>query len=170
MGDAQSAQGALELAARITVFVTGTRAKEAQGVGVDGLGQSMAFECAAEMSEVVPGRIALHEAAGHAHSRAVVSGQHQGLLGRARPPLVDGAVVLPEIADALRQSRILRTTSNPRDSTPLASSLNPLPHSEIRFCSVSLSGFEPAPTIHITQLGLLLPTRDAGMRRNQGGK
>ena len=48
MGHAQPAQGSLELAFRVA------RAEEAQGIGVDGFGQAVGFEGAAEMLEVIP--------------------------------------------------------------------------------------------------------------------
>ena len=54
MGDAQAAQGSLELAFRVALIDAGACAEEAQGVGVDGFGQAVGFEGAAEMLEVIP--------------------------------------------------------------------------------------------------------------------
>lgn len=58
-----------------------------------------ASECLSKVSEVVPGRVALHESTRDIETRAVIDGEEQGLLRRGRPPLMDGAVVLPEFAD-----------------------------------------------------------------------
>ena len=92
-------QGALKLAARIGVRVAGTRPEEAQGVGIDRLGQTVTFEGLAERLEVVPGGISLDETARDKQARTVIDSEQQCLLVRCRPPLVDRAVVLPEFAD-----------------------------------------------------------------------
>jgi hypothetical protein len=99
MRDVQRPQGTLELAARIGVMVAGAWPEEAQGVGIDRLGQTVALECLAKMLEVIPCGIALNEAARDKQARTVINGEQQGLLVRCRPPLVDRAVVLPEFAD-----------------------------------------------------------------------
>ena len=57
VGDVECSEGALKLAAWIGVVMAGTGAEEAQGVGVDFLGQAVALEGLAEMLEVVPGGI-----------------------------------------------------------------------------------------------------------------
>jgi len=100
MGDAQGAQGALEFALGITVVGTGAWSEETEGIGIDGLGQAPGLEGAAEVLEVVPGGVGLHETAGEVETGVVVDGEQQGLLGGGGPPLVDGTVVLPEFADA----------------------------------------------------------------------
>jgi len=97
--DVECPQGALKLAARIGVMVAGTRPEEAQGVGIDRLGQTLTFEGLAEMLEVVPGGISLDETSRDKQTRAVIDGKQQRLFVRGRPPLVDRTVVLPEFAD-----------------------------------------------------------------------
>ena len=108
MGDAQSpppgpepaeGQGALELALGISVIVTGTGTKEAQPIGVNGQRNAVGFEGAAEMGEVVPGGLRGDETAGDVEAGVVIDGEQEKLFGRGRPPLVNGTVVLPEIAD-----------------------------------------------------------------------
>jgi hypothetical protein len=59
----------------------------------------VALEGLAEMLEVIPGGVALDEAARDKHARTVIDSEQQCLLVRCRPPLVDRAVVLPEFAD-----------------------------------------------------------------------
>ena len=59
----------------------------------------MALESLAEMLEVIPGGVALDEAARDKQARTVIDSEQQCLLVRCRPPLVDRAVVLPEFAD-----------------------------------------------------------------------
>jgi hypothetical protein len=100
VGDAEGAQGALELAAGVEVVVGGTGAEEAQGVGVDGKGDAVALEGFAEVLEVGPGGVAGDEAAGDVEAGVVVEGEQEGLFFGAGPPLVDGAVVLEEFAEA----------------------------------------------------------------------
>jgi hypothetical protein len=92
-------QGALELAFRIAVVVAGTWAEEAQCVGVDGLGEAVGLEGAAEVAEVVPGRLGRDETSGHIEAGMVVDGEQKDLFGGGRPPLVDGTVVLIKLAD-----------------------------------------------------------------------
>lgn len=99
VGDLQRPQGTLELAPRITVVVAGTGTEEAQAVGVDGLWQAMAFDGLAEVLEVVPSRVPLHEAATHEEARTVVGRQQQSLFFEGRPPPMDRAVMLPKFPD-----------------------------------------------------------------------
>jgi hypothetical protein len=63
------------------------------------LWQTVAFEGFAEVLKVVPCGVRFDETSCHAEAGAVVGGEHQGLLGGGRPPLVDGAIMLPELAD-----------------------------------------------------------------------
>ena len=100
MGRSKAAQGALELAFWVAVVVAGTGPEEAQTVGVDDLGQAPGLEGFPEMFKVVPGRVRFDEAAREVEAGMIVHGEQQGLLCGGRPPLVDGAVVLPELADA----------------------------------------------------------------------
>ena len=99
MGDVERPQGALELAARIGVVGAGAWPEKAQGVGVDSLWQAVALESLAEMLEVIPGGVALDEAARDKQARTVIDSEQQCLLVKCRPPLVDRAVMLPEFAD-----------------------------------------------------------------------
>ena len=80
-------------------MVAGTWPEEAQGIGIDRLGQAVALEGFTEMLEVVPGGIALDEADCGKQARAIINGEQQGLFLRSWPPLVDRTVVLPKFAD-----------------------------------------------------------------------
>ena len=99
MSDAEGAEGALELAFWVSAIIVGTRAEEAQSVGVDDFGDAMGLERLAEVQEVTPGRVRGDEAPGHVEAGVVVDGEKKGLLARAGPPLVNGTVVLPKFAD-----------------------------------------------------------------------
>ena len=99
MGDAEAPEGALELAERIAVVVAGAWPKEAQAVGINDFGKAPFSEGFPEVLEMVLCRIGSHEATREVESGVIVNGEQQGLLGRCRPPLVDGAVVLPELSD-----------------------------------------------------------------------
>ena len=99
MGDAEGAQGALEFALRVAAVGTGAWAEEAQGVGVDGLGDAVIFKGGAEVAEVVPGGVGGDEAGGDVDAGMVVHREEENLLLRSGPPLVNGAVVLPKLAD-----------------------------------------------------------------------
>lgn len=59
----EAEQGALELASGVAVIVAGTRAEEAQCVGIDGVWEAVRFENGAEMAEVIPSRLSGNEAA-----------------------------------------------------------------------------------------------------------
>ena len=109
MGDAETSEGALELAYRIAVVVAGAWPEEAESIGIHDFGEPPFPECLAEVLEMVPSRIGSHKAAGEVKSRVIVGGEQEGLLGRCGPPLVNGAVVLPEFAD-------VRTTKAPIDA------------------------------------------------------
>ena len=99
MGDPQGAQGALEFALGIAVIVTGAGAKEAQSIRVNGQRNTVRFKGAAEMLEVVPSGLCRDETACHVEPGMVIDGEEEELLARGRPPLVNGAIVLPEIAN-----------------------------------------------------------------------
>jgi hypothetical protein len=109
MGDAETPEGALEFAHRIVEIVAGAWPEEAQAVGVNDLGETPFSEGFPEVFEMVPCRIGTHEATREVESRVIVGGEQKGLLGGGGPPLVDGAVVLPEFAD-------VRTTEAPIDA------------------------------------------------------
>ena len=98
MGDAQGAQGALEFAPGIAVVAAGAWSEEAEGIGIDGLGQAPDLEGRAEVLEVVPGGVGRHETAGEVEAGVIIDGEQQGLLGGGGPPLLDGTVVLPKFA------------------------------------------------------------------------
>jgi len=99
VGDAKGAQGALELAFGVGVVIAGTWPEKTQAVGVNDLGDAARLEGLAEVQEVVPGRVGGDETPRHVEAGMVVNGEQEGLLVRRRPPLVDGAVVLPEFSD-----------------------------------------------------------------------
>jgi len=109
MGDTESAEGTLELAHGIAVIVAGAWPKEAQTIGIDDFGKAPFLEGFAEVFEMVPGRIGSDEATREVESGVIVGGKQESLFGRSRPPLVDGAVVLPELAD-------VRPTESPIDA------------------------------------------------------
>lgn len=100
MCDTQGAERPLELATRIAAVARGTRAEEAQGVGIDGLGEPDVLKSFPEVGEVGPGGVSGHEAPGDVEAGMVIDGEQEGLLARSGPPLVDRAVVLPEFAEA----------------------------------------------------------------------
>ncbi len=54
----------------------------------------------AKMLEVIPGRIGGDKDRAQKFSRMIIDGQQQGLLGGGWPPLVDGRIVLPQLAEA----------------------------------------------------------------------
>jgi hypothetical protein len=66
---------------------------------VDGLGDAVVLEEGAEVAEVVPSGVGGHKTPAEVEARVIIGGEQQDLLGRGRPPLVDGAVVLPELAN-----------------------------------------------------------------------
>ena len=100
MGDAQGGEGALELRTGIPAIGGRLVAKEGQAVGVEGQGAAMAEERAAEVLEMVPGGVGGDKGTGEVSAGVVVHGEQEGLLGVARPPLMDRGVVLPEFAHA----------------------------------------------------------------------
>src|SRR5271155_5284093 len=100
MGDAQGGKGALELRTRITIIGHGIVAKKAEAVGVDHQRQPVLEKEPAEMLEVIPGRIGGDEDRAQKLSRMIVHGQEQRLFVRGWPPLVDGRIVLPKLAQA----------------------------------------------------------------------
>ncbi len=59
----------------------------------------MYFEGGAEVAEVVPGCVRGDKAPCHQLAGVIVLGEDQRLFLPSRPPLVDGAIVLPELAD-----------------------------------------------------------------------
>ncbi len=99
MSDPQSAQGTLELALGVDAIIAGTGAEKAQSVGVDHLWDAVGLERLAKVQEVVPGRVGGDEAAREVQAGMVINGEQENLFGGGRPPLVNGAVVLPEFAD-----------------------------------------------------------------------
>jgi hypothetical protein len=109
MGDAETFEGALELADGIAMIVAGAWPEETQTVGVNDFGEPPFSECLPEVLEMVPSGIGSHKAACEIESRVIVGGEQEGLLGASGPPLMDGAVVLPEFAD-------VRTTEAPIDA------------------------------------------------------
>ena len=99
VGHAKPAQGTLELAFGISVVSAGTGAEEAQAVRVDGFRQAMGFKSATEVLEVIPSGLGGNEGARDIATGVVIDGEQQILFVGSGPPLVDGAVVLIELAD-----------------------------------------------------------------------
>jgi len=98
VSDLQGAQGALEFAFGVGVSGRGTGAKKAQAVRINAQGNAAGKKGGAEVLEMVPGGVRGNEAPGDIEARMVIDGEQEGLLPGGRPPLVDGAVVLPEFA------------------------------------------------------------------------
>ena len=99
MGDTEAAQGTLELAFGVGAVAARTGAEKAQRIGVDGLWDAVVFKGAAEVEKVVPSGVCDDETSGNIEPRMIVHREQENLLMRGRPPLVDGAVVLPKLAD-----------------------------------------------------------------------
>jgi hypothetical protein len=99
VGHAKPAQGTLELAFGIAVVSAGTRAEEAQAVRVDRFRQAVGFKRATEVLEVIPGGLGGNEGARDIATGVVIDGEQQILFVGSGPPLVDGTVVLIELAD-----------------------------------------------------------------------
>jgi hypothetical protein len=74
--------------------------KEAQAIGVDGQRQAVLEKETAKMLEVIPGCIGGDKDSAQEFSRMIINREQEGLLVRRRPPLVDGGIVLPELAEA----------------------------------------------------------------------
>ncbi len=90
VGDVEGAEGALEFALRVAAVAAGAWAEEAEGIGVDGLGDAVVFKGGAEVAEVVPGGVGGDETARDVEAGMVIDGEEEDLLLRSRPPLVDG--------------------------------------------------------------------------------
>jgi len=100
MGYAQGGEGALELGTGIPVIRHGIMAKETQAIGVDDQRQAVLQQEAAKMLEVIPSGVGGYEDRAQELAGMIIHGEQQGLLGRGRPPWVDGGIVLPEFAEA----------------------------------------------------------------------
>lgn len=59
----------------------------------------MEFKGFAKVLKMRPGGIGGNKAAGHIGPRAIINGEQQCLLAGIGPPLMNGAIVLPEFAD-----------------------------------------------------------------------
>ena len=99
MVDAQAEEGALELAAGLGFRLCAGGAEEAQGVGIDGGRKPVEFEGETEMTEVVPSGVRSHETSADDFTGVIVFGENESLFLAGWPPLMDGAVVLPEFTD-----------------------------------------------------------------------
>jgi len=75
-------------------------AKETQAIGVYDQRQAVLQQEAAKMLEVIPSGVGGDEARAQELAGMIIHGEQQGLLGRGRPPLVDGGIVLPQFAEA----------------------------------------------------------------------
>jgi hypothetical protein len=100
MRDPEGGEGALELRAGITAIGRGFMAEQGQAIGIESQGQAVAGKSATEVLEMVPGGVGRNKDGGQEFARVVINGQQEGLLGVGGPPLVDGGVVLPQLAHA----------------------------------------------------------------------
>ena len=99
MGDAEAAQSALKFALWVAVVGAGAGAEKAERIGVDGLWDAVEFKGGAEVGEVIPGGIGRDQTARDIEAGMVVQSEEENLLLRSGPPLVDGAIVLPKLAN-----------------------------------------------------------------------
>ena len=100
MGHAQSGEGALELRTRITIIGHGVMAEKAEVIGVHDQRQAVLEKEPAEMLEMIPRRVGGDKDRTQEFSGVIIDGQQQGLLVGGWPPLMDGGVMLPELAEA----------------------------------------------------------------------
>ncbi len=70
-------------------------AEETESVGVNGLGNAVSFEGTTEVAEMRPSGVGGNKAPCNIEPGVVIDSEQENLLGRGRPPLVDGAVMLP---------------------------------------------------------------------------
>ena len=99
MGDAECPEGALKFALWVAAVAAGAWAEKTECVGVDGLGDAVFFKGGAEVAEVVPSGVGGDETARDIDAGMVIDGEEEDLLLRRGPPLVNGTVVLPKLAD-----------------------------------------------------------------------
>ncbi len=99
MGDAEAAEGALELAFWVGAVAAGAGAEKAQRIGIDGLRDAVIFKGAAEVAKVIPSGVRDDETGRDIEARMIVHREQENLLLCGWPPLVDGTVVLPKLAD-----------------------------------------------------------------------
>jgi hypothetical protein len=108
--DTQAQESALELAARLDFGLGAGGAKETERIGINARRQTVALEGRAKVPEVSPRRIDRHEERPDEFAGVIVLGEDEGLALAPAPPLVNGAVVLPEFADL----SALPTAAGPR--------------------------------------------------------
>lgn len=89
----------MKLALGVSAVIVWAWPEKAQPIGIDDSGNAVGLEGLAEVAEVVPCGVRCDEASSDVKAGMVVAGEQERLLVRPRPPLVDGAVVLPEFAD-----------------------------------------------------------------------
>ena len=99
MGDAEAAQSALELAFWVGAVAAGAGTKKAERIGINSLGDAVVFKGAAEVAKVIPRGVCDDETRSDIEPGMIVHREQENLLVRGRPPLMDGAVVLPKFAD-----------------------------------------------------------------------
>ena len=107
-------EGALEFALCVAAVAAGAWAEEAESIGVDGLGDAVFFKGAAEVAEVVPGGVGGDETPCDVDAGMVIDGEEENLLLRGGPPLVNGALVLPKLADVGPAKTALRANEGRR--------------------------------------------------------
>jgi hypothetical protein len=100
MGDPEGGKSALELGARVTIIGHGIMTKETEAVGVHDQGQQVLEKESSKMFEVIPGGVGGDKDRAQEFAGMIIDGEQEGLLFIGRPPLVDGRIMLPELADA----------------------------------------------------------------------
>jgi len=98
MSNSKSAKRTLKFAAWITAVIARAGAEEAERIGVNGLRKSDLFKGRTEVAEVIPSGVGRDKSTGNIEAGMVVYGEKQGLFAVCRPPLMNGAVVLPEFS------------------------------------------------------------------------
>src|ERR1035437_5775124 len=94
----QGGEDALELGTGIAVIGHGIMAKEAPAAGIDDQRQGVLEQAPAKMLEMIPSGVGGDKDRAQEFSRMISHGQQPGLFGGGRQPLVEGGVVLPELA------------------------------------------------------------------------
>jgi hypothetical protein len=73
--------------------------QKAQRIGINSLGDAVVLKGAAEVAKVVPSGVCDDETRGDIEAGMIVHREQENLLVRGPPPLMDGAVVRPKLAD-----------------------------------------------------------------------
>ena len=98
MGEAQGGEGPLKLRAGVATIGRGLMAEQGQAIGVKRYGDAVEGKSAAEVLEVVPGGVGRNKDGCQELTRVVIHRKEEGLLIGGGPPLMNGGVVLPQLA------------------------------------------------------------------------